>query len=364
MNSITRTRALIIKEGRQMARDKSTLTLGIILPIFLLLLFGFGLSLDVDKVPVTVVLDDGSPKTRDLFIALNLSPYFAPKMASSMQEAKSALTSGRTSAIVRRALRESSQGGEDIQIIVNGRDSNQARIMLRYLEGAISQWFSRNHPAAFSFVQTQPRMWYNDALESRWFLIPGVTVLIMTMIGTLLTALVIAREWERGTFEALIATPVRQAEIIIGKIVPYFALGMAGLGLCLAAALFVFKIPLLGSLILVIAGSGLYLLVALCLGLLISALLKSQFLASQIVLIFSFLPTIMLSGFIFDLKSAPAFVYYVAHIFPATWYVDFMQTVFLAGNITKLILTDLAVLCVFALALLAALKASLVKSLE
>lgn len=375
-----RTRALILKETRQMLRDKSTLTLGIVLPITLLLLFGFGLSLDVTSVPVTVVRDNNSPAVRDLFGSLARSPYFAPVMADSWREAETLLRSGKTEAIVRLEKERPGSSGR-IQCIVNGRDSNQARIMQRYLEGAIAQWngafrnggqgapgllagpAGRAGHGAGSAV-AEPRIWYNHALESRHFLIPGVTVLIMTLIGTLLTALVIAREWERGTYESLIATPVKRNEILAGKTVPYFLLGMAGLALCLMAAAFVFRVPMQGPLWLIIAGSALYLWVALGIGLLISARVKNQFLASQIVLILSFLPTLMLSGFIFDLQSAPRFIYYLAHVFPSTWYVEFMQTLFLAGAVAEIAVRDCLVLAVFALVLFRLANSALKQSLE
>ncbi|CAK7053561.1 MAG: putative multidrug ABC transporter permease YbhS [Desulfovibrio sp.] len=370
-----RTRALIRKEAKQMLRDKSTLTLGIILPVLLLLLFGFGLSLDVRQVPVVVVKDSSSPVTRDLYTSLRLSSYFNPTMVNSWHEAERLLRTGATDAIVRREMKESPAGAEHIQIIVNGRDSNTARIMQRYLEGGVSRWASLRQ-GNLSFLSggapqeiagraiAEPRIWYNSQQESRYFLIPGVTVLIMTLIGTLLTALVIAREWERGTYEALAATPVRALEIMVGKTVPYFALGMIGLSLCLSAAAWVFDVPMRGSLVLTIIGSAIYLLVALGIGLLISATVKNQFLASQIVLILSFLPTLMLSGFIFDLKSAPAAAYYLAHVFPATWYVELMQTLFLVGNVPGVVIRDFLILSCFAVVLLGLAGTRIKKSLE
>lgn len=367
--------ALIRKETRQMLRDKSTLTLGIILPIVLLLLFGFGLSLDVKHVPVAVVRDSSSPVTRDLFTSLKLSPYFNPTMVNSWQEAESMLRAGDTDAIVRREMKESADGLEHIQVIVNGRDSNTARIMQRYLEGAASRW-AQIRQSGISFlsggatlenagrVSAEMRIWYNSEQESRNFLIPGVTVMIMTLIGTLLTALVIAREWERGTYEALAATPVKRREILIGKTVPYFVLGMIGLSLCLFAAAHIFDVPMRGSLLLIVACSAIYLLVALGMGLFISAAVKNQFLASQIVLILSFMPTLMLSGFIFDLKSAPSWAFYFAHVFPSTWYVGLMQTLFLVGNVPGLVVRDVLILSCFAVVLLGLAGAKIKKSLE
>lgn len=372
----TRLMAIIRKETFQMTRDKSTLTLGIFLPILLLLLFGFGLSLDVNLIPITVVREDSSPVTRDLYITLSFSHYFQPRMVNSMHEAEKLLQQGDTDAIVRRKVGSRVDAVEHIQIIVNGRDANRARIVQRYIEGAVTLWSaSRPAGASSSFdtrtvnapvgqAVTESRVWYNHALESRYFLVPGVIVLIMSIIGALLTALIMAREWERGTFEALIATPATEGEILVGKTVPYFVLGMIGLSLCLAASVWIFRVPIRGSWLLIISGSAIYLLVALGIGLLVSSTVKSQFLASQIVLVISFLPTLMLSGFIFDLRSAPVFVYYFAHIFPSTWYVDLLQTLFLVGNIPKIVGLDFAVMVVFAVIMLGLARKATRKSLE
>ncbi len=375
MFSLKRAQALIRKEARQMLRDRSTLTLGIILPIVLLLLFGFGLSMDVRQVPVTIVNDTSSPVTQDLYTHLSLSSYFEPRLVYSWQEAEELLRNAQTNAIVRRAIQERADNTEEIQIIVNGRDSNTARIMQIYLEAAITQWvYKRQGDTSFLTNTTiipeigqanlETRVWYNAEGESRYFLVPGVTVLIMTLIGSLLTALVIAREWERGTYEAIIATPVTKGEIILGKTIPYFLLGLCGLSLCLLAARWIFQVPMRGSILLIILGSAVYLLFALGLGLFISATLKSQFLASQVVLIVSFLPVVMLSGFIFDLNSAPRIAYYFAHIFPSTWYMNLLRTLFLVGNVSELIIRDLSIMLFFAILFLNLARIKISKSLE
>lgn len=365
-SSFRRVTGFVRKETLQMLRDKSTLTLGIILPVTLLLLFGFGLSLDVDHTAVTVVRDDSSPVTRDLFTSLEISPYFSPCMANSMQEAEHAMLNGDTDAIVRREMGDHADGVENIQIIVNGRDANKARIMQRYLEGAITQWYQKYYggTSVRGRAIAESRVWYNHAMESRYFLVPGVIVLVMTLIGALLTALVIAREWERGTFEAIIATSMRKHEFLLGKIIPYFLLGVTGLGLCLFASYWVFDVPMRGSLTLVIAGSCLYLLVSLGIGLFVSAAVKNQFLASQLVVITCFLPTLMLSGFVFDLNSAPRFVYYFAHIFPATWFVEMLQTLLLVGDIGAVLWRDFSVLLLFAFMMLGLAGLKTRKSLE
>ena len=200
-------------------------------------------------------------------------------------------------------------------------------------------------------VRVQSRMWFNEANESRYFLVPGLIVLIMTLIGALLTALVMAREWERGTLEALFVTPVRTDEILLGKTIPYFVLGVIGLVLCLLAAKFLFSVPFRGSLAMLTAASMLYLLVALGIGLLISSTVKSQFVASQITVLVTFLPAVMLSGFLFDLRSMPVLVRLVTYVLPARYYVVLLQTIFLAGDIWPVILPNMAVLAGMAAAL-------------
>ena len=201
-------------------------------------------------------------------------------------------------------------------------------------------------------IDLQTRLWFNEANDSTYFLVPGLIVLVMTLIGALLTALVIAREWERGTFEALFVTPARPGEILLGKIVPYFVLGMLGLALSVVGSQVLFGVPLRGSLWILVLVSMLYLLVALGIGLLISSLTKNQFVASQITLIVTFLPAMMLSGFMFDIRSMPWAIQVITHIFPARYFVSVLQTLFLAGDIWAVILPNAAVLAVMATVLL------------
>jgi ABC-2 type transport system permease protein len=195
-------------------------------------------------------------------------------------------------------------------------------------------------------------MWFNEAVDSRYFLVPGLVVLIMTLTGALLTALVMAREWERGTLEALFVTPVRINEILLGKTVPYFILGMAGLIMTVAASRFLFHVPLRGSLIVLMGASSLYLLVALGIGLLISSVTRNQFVASQLALMITFMPAFILSGFIFDIASMPRVVQVITYILPARYYVALLQTIFLAGNVWSVIFPNAAVLTAMSVVLL------------
>jgi ABC-2 type transport system permease protein len=201
-------------------------------------------------------------------------------------------------------------------------------------------------------VRVQNRLWFNETNESRYFLVPGLIVLVMTLIGALLTSLGVAREWERGTMEALFVTPVRPGEILLGKTIPYFALGMMGFSLCVISAKFLFHVPLRGSVVTLTGVSMLYLLVALALGLLISTTFKSQFVASQVTLLVTFLPAVMLSGLLFDLRSLPGAVQLVTFLLPGRYYVSLLQTIFLVGDIWAVILPNAAVLAVMVAVLL------------
>jgi ABC-2 type transport system permease protein len=351
--------ALVRKETRQIVRDPSSIAIGIVLPVLLILLFGYGLSLDVNHIPVAVVMEDFSPEATDLASSFQLSPYFDAQLLTSMQRAEQLMLARKLDGIVRIRPdfgRNISLGTAEVQILVHGIDANHARIVQSYAQAAVGQWFakrmSQGKEGSIGPVTVQSRMWFNEANESRYFLVPGLIVLIMTLIGALLTALVMAREWERGTLEALFVTPVRTDEILLGKTIPYFVLGMIGLVLCLLAAKFLFGVPFRGSAAVLIAASMLYLLVALGIGLLISSTVKSQFVASQITLLVSFLPAVMLSGFLFDLRSMPAAVRLITYVLPARYYVALLQTIFLAGNVWAVILPNAAVLTAMAAALL------------
>jgi ABC-2 type transport system permease protein len=207
-------------------------------------------------------------------------------------------------------------------------------------------------------------MWYNEANNSRHFLVPGLIVIIITLIGAFLTAMVVAKEWERGTFEALFVTPVRTWEILLAKVVPYFGLGIVGLALCVGAAKLLFDVPLRGSIIILTFGSMVYLVLALGMGLVISAVTRNQFLASQFALLLTYLPSILLSGFIFDLRSMPAAVEFLTRVIPARYYVTFTKTMFLTGNIPYIIFKTTGIIAVMAAILIVIANAKTRKKLD
>jgi len=269
-----------------------------------------------------------------------------------MRQAEALMLDRRINGIVRIPDdfgRKVARGDAEVQIVLHGTDANTARIIQAYAGGAIAQSAIRQSAEGDRVVGAGPvgvqsRMWFNEPNDSRYFLVPGLIVLIITLIGAFLTALVVAREWERGTLEALLVTPVRSDEILLGKVIPYFVLGMIGFALCIAAAQFLFHVPLRGSLPVLTGAAMLYLLVSLGIGLVASALTRSQFVASQIALLATFLPAMMLSGFLFDLRSMPIAVQLVTYLLPARYFVALLQTIFLAGDVWSVILPNAAVL--------------------
>jgi ABC-2 type transport system permease protein len=242
--------------------------------------------------------------------------------------------------------------GAPIGVIVDGVNANQARVLEGYVQGVWQRWLERYiadqglpfQPA----VDLQYRVWFNAALLSRDYLVPGLVAVIMTLIGALLTAMVVAREWERGTLEALLVSAIRIPEFLLGKLIPYFVLGMGGMLLTVAMANWVFDVPLRGSLWVLLLASALFMFAALGMGLLISIVAKSQFVAGQIAIIVTFLPAFILSGFIFDIRSMPLVIQFLTHIVPARYFVSLLQTVFLAGDLWNVIVPDMLALAVMA----------------
>ena len=339
---------LVRKEFLQVVRDPSSIAIAFLMPVILLLLFGYGVSLDAEHVPLAVVVEQPSADTELFMSSFQHSRYFDPLIMYSMDEAIAALIGRRVDGIVRLAQDFDRQmrlpAGAFIQVNVNGIDANNGRLIMGYIEGVWGNWLShlaRSEGKTLEIpVQVQERVWFNSELRSRNFLVPGLIAVIMTLIGALLTALVVAREWERGTMEALMVTPVSIDEVLLGKLIPYFILGTGGMALSVVMAIFLFDVPLRGSLWVLLSASSLFLLAALGMGLLISTLTKNQFVASQAAIITTFLPAFILSGFIFDISSMPAVVQAITHIVAARYFVAILQTVFLAGNIWSVILPN------------------------
>lgn len=364
--------ALIVKESRQIFRDPSSLAIAFGLPFILLLIFGYGISLDSRRVPIAVVQDSRSPASEGLVAGVRNSPWFAPRTYPDIHSAIDALNHNTVDGIL--WLRENfgrqvhSFRNGPVHVVVDGVDANTAGLVEGYLEQVWETWLAqrnlRGRDLSIVPVDLEARLWFNPDNRSRDFLIPGLIAVIMTLIGALLTALIVAREWERGTMEALFVTPASILEILVGKFVPYFILGMGGMGITVVMATTLFHIPLRGSLSVLTLTSALFLSAALGMGLLISTVAKNQFVAGQIAIIVTFLPAFILSGFIFDIRSMPGPVRLLTHVIPARYFVSILQTVFLAGNISSVIVPNAIALALFALFFLGIVLATSRKRLQ
>ena len=346
---LARTHALIHKEWIQVMRDPSSLAIAFVLPLVLLFIFGYGVSLDADDVHLAVVVENPTPDSNTFTAALANSPYFRVTEVRSRQQALPWLTDGRVRGIVVLDQRFSAdyRSGDSapIQLILDGADANTARLVQGYVQGVWANWLEmesirKGRPLRVP-IAAESHMRYNPELRSRNFLIPGLIAIIMSLIGTLLTALVVAREWERGTMESLMATRVSVAEILVGKLLPYFVLGMSGMALSVILAVTLFGVPFRGDLLVLAAVGAVFMVGALALGLLISSVTRNQFAAGQIALVAAFLPAFMLSGFVFEITSMPTFIQILTYALPARYFVSCLQTLFLAGNVWSIILPDM-----------------------
>ncbi len=347
---------LVRKEGLQIIRDPSSIAIAFVLPAILLFIFGYGVSLDAKGVPLALVVEKPSPASSSLLADFYESEWFSPRPYDSVQAAQEALKQRRVSGILWLRDNFSSQlfsgGPAPIGLFLNGVDGNTARIVAGYVSGVWSNWLTRYAQEQGQSlrvpVNLKQRIWFNPEVRSTNFLVPGLIAVIMTLIGAMLTAMVVAREWERGTMEALLVTPVRLREILLGKLIPYFFLGMGGQLLSVAMAVWLFEVPLRGSLGVLMGVSALFLLAALGMGLLISTVAHNQFVAGQLALFTTFLPSFVLSGFIFDIGSMPPVIKAVTHIIAARYFVAVLQSMFLAGDVWPVILLNSAALVIMA----------------
>lgn len=343
--------ALVRKETYQAIRDPSTILIAFVLPLILLFLFGYGVSLDATRTRIGVVLEQATPLTQDLAASFQASRYFSVAVGRDRRMFEEDLVLGNVRGIVvipADFTTDFAAGTHpQVQVLVDGSDPNTANFVQNYVQGAVANWERQRQSetvAAGPPISIEQRFWFNPELTSRNFLVPGSIAIVMTLVGTLLTSLVVAREWERGTMEAMMATPVTAAELLAGKILPYFLLGLASMTLCVLLAVFLFGVPFRGSIAALYALSAAFLIPALGQGLLISTATKNQFLASQLALISAFLPAFLLSGFIFEINSMPEIIQWITIIVPARYLIPSLQTVFLAGDIWPMFIRAIAVM--------------------
>lgn len=367
--SLPRLLALVRKEGLQVVRDPSAILIAFVLPVILLFLFAYAVSLDIRQVPIGLVLTAEDPRAQSLAAAFAGTRYFRVTPARDPREVIGGVEAGDLDGLVvipadfARRLADPRRGPL-VEIITDGSQPNTANFVANYAQGVVTGWAQGQGLAPTPLVDPRPRFWFNPEIESRRFLVPGAIGIIMTMIGTLLTALVLAREWERGTMEALLATPARVAEILLGKLLPYFVLGLLATLGSAALAIGVFGLPLHGSWGALLLLSAVFMVPALGQGLVISAIARNQFIAAQVALFTGFLPAFLLSGFLFEIDSMPAPIRAITLVVPARYFIASLQTVFLAGDAWAVFLPNMAAMLTIGVVFFALARAKTRKSLD
>jgi ABC-2 type transport system permease protein len=370
--------AIMRKEVVQIWRDPLSLLVIFAMPIVQLITYGYGVNLDVRHIPLCVYDQDGTQASQDLLKHFQATDYFSiVQVAASYRDVIDKIDQGSctVAVVVPNQFSEElhSKGRVPVQGLLDASDSNTASIGMGYALTVVQaysqeievEWQRRNGlPPAAPNVTFQARTWFNEDLESMANIVPGVVAMVMAVVGAFLTSLTIAREWERGTMEQLIATPVRKLEIQIGKLVPYFIIGMMDTAVCAAAAVWWFRVPFRGSWTVLYACSALFLIVVLSLGYLFSVTAKSQLAASQLALLVTLLPTFLLSGFIFPIDQMPVLVRWITHILPARYYVSIMRSVFLKGTSVRVMAADIVSLGVIAALLIIRATRAFQKRLE
>lgn len=344
--NLKRVLAISNKEFIQIRRDPRSLALAIFIPVLLLLIFGYALSLDIDRVPTVIWNQDASSKlARDFLLNFKNSKYFKIiKYTNNYRDIQHMIDSGSAmmALVIPKDFSHYIESGKTstVQLLVDGSDSNTATIAMGYVRSVVGNYNARLLKQTLSSygvtaprkVELRSRIWFNMGLNSRWFIVPGVIALIIMIIAALLTSICVAREWERGTMEQLISTPVKGAELIIGKFIPYFVIGFLDLFIGVVIARVLFEVPFKGSYLLLIFLSSLFLVGALSQGILISTVARTQLLASQLATLTTFIPAMLLSGFIYPIFNMPQAVQIVTYFVPARYYIIILRGLFLKGN--------------------------------
>jgi ABC-2 type transport system permease protein len=361
---ISRTWAIARKELFHIFRDWRSLGLVILMPVLLMLLFGYAVSLDVKKVPMAVLDRDKSQESLSFIHRFSASSYFHLRFfAQDEKEVKRLIDRGKVKMglVLPWDFSKKIKAGRKatVQVLLDGSDSNTANIILTYVQGVARDYNlektflkieqlggQRLHPP----IEGRPRIWFNEELESKNYFIPGLVAVIMSIIGVLLTGQVIVREWEQGTMELLISTPVRKEELIVGKLFPYFFLGLLDLSLAVLMGKWVFEVPFRGSITLLFLLSCIYIIVALALGMTISTVAKTQILANQMAMVIGFLPTFLLSGFTFVIANMPFWLQLITYGIAPRYYVTILKEVFLKGADISFLWTETLVLIGLAIA--------------
>lgn len=339
--------ALIKKEFKQIVRDPSSIIIAFVLPLISILIYMYGINLDSVKVTIGIKNDDGSPEIASLIESFGHNKYIKSIIYNNKDELTQAIVRSKIKGAViipNDFSRRLSKGSDaDIMVITDGSEVNTANYVQNYITSIANGWLASSKYRGFikpQIITPEIRAWYNQELNSHYFILPGSIAITMTLIGILLTALVVAREWERGTMEALLTTRVRRIDIVLGKYIPYFCLGLASMAFNVFMCTGIFKIPFRGNYLIFFAVSSLFLFTLLGVGLLISSKLKNQFLASQIALGIGFLPSLMLSGLMFPINSMPLLFQYLTGILPPKYFITFVESEYMAGTIKEIVIIN------------------------
>lgn len=360
--NLRRTRAVARKEFLHILRDPLSLIMALALPLLMILLFGYALTLDVDRIPTIVYDSDQSPESRELISRFGGSRYFEILGAANDYqtiERKIDRDECMLGIVIPPDYARDLEAGRapQVQMLFDGSDSNTASIALGYANAVIQSFAAEVRAGAQNRragrtadvpVETRLRVLYNSQLKSKNYIVPGLIALILMIIGALLTSLTLAREWEMGTMEQLLSTPLHPAEVALGKMSAYFTLGVIDMLLTVVVGVGVFQVPLRGSYLFLAISGGLFLIGALFWGILISALSRSQLVAYQLAMISSFLPAFLLSGFVFAIENMPLPVQVVTHLFPTRYFVTILKGIFLRGVGIEVLYFEMLLLAVYA----------------
>jgi ABC-2 type transport system permease protein len=361
-----RLKAVARKEFIQIARDPLSLGLALAIPVLLLLLFGYALTLDVDRIP-TVLLDlDRTPRSREISGHFFSSRYFVlQEVAASYARLQETIDRGE--ALMGLVIPSGFSGDVDadrqaqIQVLMDGTDANTATIALGYAQAIVTLYSEElftwklsqlGMQKVFPPVEPRIRIWFNPDLESRNFIVPGLIAVIMVILAAILTSGTVSREWERGTMEQLISTPIGKSELIFGKLIPYLCIGMIDIAVSVAMGRYLFGVPLRGSGFLLFSLGGLFLIGAITQGVLVSIISKNQLLSSQISIFISYLPTFILSGFIYPIHNMPQLIQFITYIFPSRYVVSILKGIFSRGAGLEILWMEALLLAVYSSAMI------------
>ncbi len=355
--------AIAHKEFIHIFRDLRSLGMAIAIPMLLLVLFGYALTLDVDEVPMVVWDQNESHASREFISRFGGSAYFSIRgYVRNYREVERAVDSGRALAalVIPRDFAERVESGRraPVQLLLDGSDANTATIAKGYAD-VVAQTYSQEVtireiqrlglPESRMPLDVRPRVWFNADMESKNYIIPGLIAVIMMVIAALLTSLTIAREWERGTMEQLISTPLKGHELILGKLFPYFVIGMFDVLLAVLTGEFLFRVPLRGSVALLFGMAAVFLAGVLSVGMLISIVSKSQLLASQIAMMVTFLPAFLLSGFMYAIRDMPKPIQLITYLIPARYFVALLKGIYLKGVGLEILAVEAGLLAIFSI---------------